>query len=324
MEESVSSRDRAGITIVAAWKEMPRPHQAMVGLILLYILSAAGAHLISWGTHKAFLNVGLIVFAMGSLLVICAWHAVVVKGVKAAVAFFVLCVLVSWTCEFLGHNWGLFFGDYKYTRTLGPAIGGVPIIISVTWSMVIYSSFMLVDWLVGIGGRVPSRSWRGKAMWSALVAAASATLVCAWDLIVDPVATSGIWWTQAGKDPWWYWIRGGPYLRELPGKEGLGAPGVPIGNFVGWWLAPFFVILVFMLFFQRENKVRGSLVDLVPLLVYLDISFSIIFVALEMNWHFDGMNQVALIGAFTTMPVILVAAVKIAWDYSRGHPGTRA
>lgn len=324
MKESMPSQEREGVSIIDAWKEMPRSHQAMVALILLCILSAAGAHLISWGRHKAFLNVGLIAFAMVSMLIICVWHAVAVKGVKAAVAFFVLCVAVSWTCEFLGHNWGLFFGDYKYTGTLGPAIGGVPVIISITWSMVIYSSFMLVDWLVGIGGHVPSRTWWGRGLWSTLVAAAGATLVCAWDLVVDPVATSGIWWTQAGKNPWWYWIGGGPYLKELPGKEGLGAPGVPIGNFAGWWLALFFVILVFMLFFQRENRVHGNPVELVPFLVYLSISFFIIFVALEMNWHFDGMNQVALIGTFTTMPVILVSAVKIAWDYPRGHPGTHA
>jgi uncharacterized membrane protein len=316
LEESARSGEGERVSIAAAWMEMPRSHQAMLALVLLYIASAAVAHLIAWGRHSPPLNVWLLSYAMASMLAICIWHAVVVKGTRQAVAFFVICILISWFCEFLGHNWGLFFGDYKYTGTLGPAIGGVPIIISITWSMVIYASFMIVDWLVGAGGRIRSRTWWGKTAWSALVAACTATLVAAWDLIVDPMASSGIWTTVTGKDPWWYWTGGGPYLRELPGKPGLGMPGIPIGNMVGWWLAPFFVVLVFMLFFQKADRVEGSLVNAVPLLVYIYISFAIILLALEMNWVYDGMNQVALIGFFTTMPVIMVSAVKLAHDYT--------
>jgi hypothetical protein len=35
-----------------------------------------------------------------------------------------------------------------------------------------------------------------------------------------------------------------------------------------------------------------------------------------MNWFENGMNQVALIGTFTMMPVILVSAIKVAKDYA--------
>jgi len=315
-EEIKPVETREGVSITAAWKEMPRSHRAMVAIVLLYYLSAVVALLIGWGTQKAPLNVGLIAFAMVSMLVICIWHAVVVKGTGSAVAFFIICMTISWFCEYIGHNKGWFFGHYHYTRTLGPAIGGVPIIIVVTWSFIVYSAFMLVDWLIGMRGEIRVRSWWGKTAWSALIAAATATLVCAWDLIVDPMATSGVWWTAAGKDPWWYWLYGGPYLKELPGKEGLGMPGVAIGNFTGWWLAPFLMVFIFYLFFQRPNRVNGSLINTVPLLVYFYICFSLIFLALEMNWHFDGMNQVALIGVFTMMPVISVSLVKLVRDYT--------
>ena len=150
-----------------------------------------------------------------------------------------------------------------------------------------------------------------------MVAAATATLVCAWDLIVDPIATSGVWWTAAGKDPWWYWFYGGPYLKELPGKPGLGMTGVPVGNFVGWWLAPFFIVFIFFgLFFQKRNRVNGSLINSLPLFVYFYIYIALILVALEMNWSFNGFNQVALIGTFTMLPVILVSAIKLAFEYT--------
>ncbi|NPV60453.1 MAG: carotenoid biosynthesis protein [Actinobacteria bacterium] len=316
MEETAAVDTRGRASLAAVWKGMPRSHQAMVALVPLFILSAAVVHIIAWARHEAPLAIAFVAIAMLSMLAVCVWHAVVVKGTKQAVAFFVICILIGWSCEFIGHNYGWFFGRYNYTRTLGPAIGGVPILISITWSFIVYSAFMLVDWLIGGGGEVRVRTWWGKALWSALVASATATLVCAWDMMVDPMATSGVWWTAAGKDPWWYWFYGGPYLKEIPGKPGLGLPGVPVGNFVGWWLAPFFMVLVFMLFFQKPNRVKDGLLETVPLLVYAYIFLIVVVIVLEMNWTYDGMNQVALIGFFTMMPVILVSVLKLAREYT--------
>ena len=316
MEEIVVVEESDGVPLTAAWKEMPRSHRVMVALVPLYIFAALVVHFISWVRHEAPLAIELVAIAMLSMLAICIWHAVVVKGTKQAVAFFLICILIGWFCEFIGHNYGWFFGHYNYTKTLGPAIGGVPILITITWSFIVYSAFMIIDWLVGAKGEVRARSWWGKTLWSALIASATATLVCAWDLMVDPMASSGVWWAAAGKDPWWYWFYGGPYLRELPGKPGMGMPGIPIGNFVGWWLAPFFMVLIFMLFFQKPNRIKGSLLDAVPPLVFFYIFFIVVVIVLEMNWTYNGMNQVALIGFFTMMPVLLVSAVKLVRDYT--------
>ncbi|MEW6554603.1 MAG: carotenoid biosynthesis protein [Actinomycetota bacterium] len=316
MEENALIEERERVSIVKTWKEMPASHRVMVALFPLFILSVCVVHLIAWARHEAPLQVYWVAIAMLSMLAICVWHAVVVKGTTRAVAFFAICIIIGWSCEFIGHNYGWFFGRYNYTESLGPAIGGVPILISITWAYIVYAAFMLIDWLVGARGEVRARTWWGKTLWSALVAAATATLVCAWDMMVDPMASSGVWWTAGHQDPWWYWFHGGPYLKELPGKPDLGMPGIPIGNMVGWWLAPFFMVLVFMLFFQRKNRVSGTLLDIVPLMVYFYIFFIVVMVVLEMNWTYNGMTQVALIGFFTMMPVIMVSAVKLARDYT--------
>ncbi|MDD5667341.1 MAG: carotenoid biosynthesis protein [Actinomycetota bacterium] len=316
MEESALVEERERVSVVASWRKMPRSHQIMVALVPLYILSAGVVHLIALVRHEAPLNIYLVAIAMLSMLAICVWHSVVVKGTKQAAAFFIICIVIGWFCEFIGHNYGWFFGRYNYTDTLGPAIGGVPILITLTWSFIVYSAFMLIDWLVGAKGEVRARTWWGKALWSALVASATATLVCAWDLMVDPMAASGVWRTAGGKDPWWFWINGGPYLKELHGEGALGKPGIPIGNFVGWWLAPFFMVLIFMLFFHKRNRVSGTLIDVVPTMVYFYIFFIVVIMALEMNWTYDGMTQVPLIGFFTMMPVIMVSAVKLVRDHT--------
>ncbi len=316
------SNGKVRVSVGEAWSQMPRSHRITILILIFYLTSGAVAHLIAWVRHRAILVPELVAFAMLSMLVVCIWHSLKVKGLGPTVAFFLICWSISWLCEYIGHNRGWFFGHYHYTKTLGVAIGGVPLIIIVTWSVVIYSSFMVIDWLVGMGGVVKLRSWWGRALWSTLIASATATLVCAWDLMVDPMATSYAWWTGNGRLPWWYWIRGGPYLRELPGIEriegweGAAQSGVPIGNMVGWWIAPFFMVFIFYLFFQRANIVSGSLFNLVPLLVYFYVYFTLVFLVLEMNWYVQDMTQVALIGTFTMLPVILTSLVKLVWDYT--------
>ncbi len=304
---------------------MSRSQQALMALILLFWAAASVTHFAAWLRHDPPLKIELVIFTNVGLLAMAVWHSLEVKGAGVTAAFFCTAVAVSWFCEFIGHNWGWFFGSYHYTDTLGPRLGGVPVVIIVTWSSVMYAAFMLVDWLLGIDGEVPARSLPGRALWSGLLAAATATLVCAWDLMIDPFATSSVW-RAVGKEPWWYWMNGGPYLRDLEVPRDLNpAGGVPIGNFTGWWLAPFFVILVFCLFFQRPNRVRDSLFNLFPLLSYSFLLFSVGILVLEMQWFAgrggDDMVQVALIGFFTMMPVITCSLVKLARDLMGGPRG---
>lgn len=299
--------------IVDAWEDSTRAERAMVGLVVFYFLSAFVVLLVSWGRHKPPMYPWLIAYAMISMLAICIWHSVMVKGWRQTIPFFLIAWAISWACEFAGHNYAWFFGTYKYTDTLGPRIGGVPVLITITWTVVIYPAFMLIDWLVGLRGERRGRTWWGKGLFSVLVAASTATLVCAWDLMVDPMATSRVWETAAGRAPWWWWS-GGPYLKQFDTWKGEG--GIPIGNFVGWWLAPFIIVLIFYLFFQRPNRVSDRLVNAVPMLVYAYIFVSLVPLVLQMNWYEDGFTTVALIGTFTMMPVISVSLVKLWRDYS--------
>lgn len=313
MEANSSGEAAGGDSIVEAYWSSPRPERAAILTILVFWVLTAIGHTVTWAAHKPPLRPGAVGFVMLVMLALCIWHSWMVKGRRQTIAFFLIAWAISWFCEFIGHNYGWFFGDYKYTETLGPRLGGVPLLIIVTWSVVIYSAFMLIDWLIGIKGEKRVRTWWGKGLWAVLLSATSATLVCAWDLMVDPFATSKVWQTAADKAAWWWWTEG-PYLKELEVWKGRG--GVPIGNFVGWWLAPFFIVLIFYLLFHKKNLVAGRLINAVPLAIYAYVYFAVVIVVLEMNWFENGMNQVALIGTFTMMPVILAGIVKLVWDYS--------
>ncbi len=300
-------------SLVRAWRESPPPHRLLVAVIGLFMLGTGLVYLVTWLRHDIPLKPWAVGFAMLSMLALCIWHSWMVKGARQTVAFFLIAWAVSWTCEFVGHNYGWFFGHYKYTDTLGPRLGGVPLLIIVTWAVIIYASYMLIGWLLELKGERRGRSWWGRGGWAVLMAGATATATVAWDMMVDPMATSRVWLEAAGKKPWWWW-ESGPYLRELSVWKGRG--GVPIGNFVGWWLAPFFIVLVFYLLFQGRDRVSGRLVNCVPWLIYAYMYAVVVGVVLEMNWFENGMNQVALIGFFTMMPLVLVGLLRFVRDYS--------
>ena len=47
-------------------------------------------------------------------------------------------ITIGFLVEFLGVNYDLFFGSYEYGNNLGYKIGGVPIIMSVNWLVLIF------------------------------------------------------------------------------------------------------------------------------------------------------------------------------------------
>ena len=165
-----------------------------------------------------------------------------------------------------------------------------------------------------LGGKKRGTTWYGQVSWSALIAAATGFLLCAFDLMVDPVFVSGVWMDVLGWEPFWWW-KGGTYLPELQVWQGAG--GIPTTNFVGWVVVPFIIIFVFQLFFQQRDRVTEKLVNAIPFLIYGYLYYTIIGAALEMSWYDPGLHQAVLIGTFTMGPVILLGAIKLFKDYSR-------
>ena len=47
-------------------------------------------------------------------------------------------IIIGFLVEFLGLNYDLFFGSYEYGNNLGYKIGGVPIIMSINWLVLIF------------------------------------------------------------------------------------------------------------------------------------------------------------------------------------------
>ena len=138
--------------------------------------------------------------------------------------------------EILGLTTGLLFGDYKYTAVLGPGMFGVPYALVSSWMVVTAFAVFL---LVYLG--IPRKWWVffGPPVMVIL------------DLILEPAAT--------GPMGAWIWESSGGYY------------GVPINNFVGWFIAS---IPIFTFLSLGRYSHRGS--------SYVSASVLLFFIALSM------------------------------------------
>lgn len=59
--------------------------------------------------------------------------------------FFVSIFLAGFFIEWLGVNYGLFFGEYTYGENLGYKLGGVPLLIGINWAVLIMVCGVISD-----------------------------------------------------------------------------------------------------------------------------------------------------------------------------------
>lgn len=122
---------------------------------------------------------------------------------------------------------GFPFGPYHYTNILGPKLFYVPLLIGPGYYGTGYVSWMLASVVVG---EVRRRS--NKFMTFAVPFIASFIMV-AWDVCFDPESS-----TLRGE---WIWHKGGGYF------------GVPLTNYLGWFLTVYVFLQTFALYVRAKD-----------------------------------------------------------------------
>jgi putative membrane protein len=120
---------------------------------------------------------------------------------------------LAWLAEFSSTRIGIPFGLYHYTgATRGQElfVADVPFMDSLSFTFLAYAAFCLAR--AALGGRPASRP---------AVALASGLFMMLLDVVIDPVAVRGDRWFLGRI---FYYPEGGVYF------------GVPLSNFLGWWI----------------------------------------------------------------------------------------
>jgi hypothetical protein len=195
--------DVRGLTVVAA-QPAPDTRQARlaavpVGLAATGILVQIAHPLLDGDTlHGA---------TVTSVVLLCAaavTHAALAWGPRAAATLLVTASGLGLLAEGVGVATGVPFGEYTYAGTLGPKVGGVPLVVPLAWTMLAYPCLLLGRRLSGNHG-------------TAGVATVGGLALASWDLFLDP---------QMVAEGYWRWLDPTPALP--------GVPGIPIGNYLGW------------------------------------------------------------------------------------------
>lgn len=186
-------------------------------------------------------------------------HALFMLGWRRALTFFGLTAVISFGFEYVGQATGLVFGPYYYTEVLGyKLLGTIPLVIPLSYFMVIYPCYIIANLLIGGRPRSGAGAWTG-VLWAAFL---TAMVMTAWDLTLDPL--------MSGEVAAWKWGVAGPFF------------GVPFQNFTGWVLTTFTIAAAYRLVEPRLplrplGRMTNWLVWL-PLIGYLALSIGDIFI----------------------------------------------
>ncbi len=194
-----------------------------------------------------------------------------VHGFRGTLAFVAAVLAIPYASEFLGVLTGVPFGAYAYTGLQPWAFGLVPFFILIAWIHIGYLTMATTT--LGFGRSSP---------W---LAPLDGVLAVAWDLIVDPLAV------RAG---FWVWFSPGGFY------------GVPVSNFLGWFLVVTLMSLVVRSAWARDplapaQMSRTMAVILPTLLFGSSVSLAAVAVA-------SGLPLAALLGL-----LVLTPATSLAW-----------
>ena len=230
-------------------------------------------------------------------------HGVRRYGWKRFLAFLVLTFVISWGYETTSILTGFPFGHYYYTDRLGPKLWLVPVLI-----MPAYFSMGYVAWTIGhiLLDRFDDRL-RGSDV--VLVPMFASFVMVMWDLCIDPARST------VGSA--WIWRNGGGYF------------GVPLVNFLGWYLCVFTIYLAFAFYVQRSGEWTRSMnlgertVWTLPVIMYGAVILGgwiqpLVADSVQLTsndnhvwWTGDLYTSLALVSLFTMLFVTLLALVRV-------------
>ncbi|MDR1000329.1 MAG: carotenoid biosynthesis protein [Clostridiales bacterium] len=217
----------------------------VVRWLLIAIYGIAIVALADW--HNVSSTMILIVGAIFML-----FHAPKRYGWKSTLVFMALAFGVSTIFEDISIHTGFPFGNYHYSSVVAN-IDQVPFPVGIIYIAVSYLSWSLGTLILNHADRHLDKKINVFAL-----PAVSTFIMCQFDLVIDPITAT---YTNA-----WIW------------EDGGGFNGVPLVNFLGWYLTCYIFMQIFTIYLaKRQSKlpnkpeIRSKQYWLQPVLLYIFI-----------------------------------------------------
>jgi uncharacterized membrane protein len=256
---------------------------------------------IVWGAGRATLPAQIL--AGVSIMVVLALALTTLGWVEAS-AFAIACLAITFAFENLGVLTGFPFGHYAFlVEPTLPHVGAIPVIVGLLYVGMGYPSWVIANLL--FDGSVRRPSTLPQLVGVPLIAAFA---MVQWDVVMDPAGS-----TLARA---WVWYDGGGYF------------GVPMTNFLGWFLVTYIYFQAFSLFlYARRTLVpipgRSRALLAAPVLLYLAAGLchlpplfdpdSRLVDASGKVWSASDLRETtAIVMLFTMLPTSMLALLRIA------------
>jgi uncharacterized membrane protein len=214
--------------------DQPHPSEMATGVstnwMATFVLSASLVIYAATRVLESFAGAPkLSIIALHVLLpaVFAAIHGGILYRVRSILIFFTISLIVGNIFENAAVITSFPFGRYYFTDLMGPKLFHVPILLGLAYLGMGYFSWTLALIILGNVHRPLTGS---RVVTLPLVAS---LIMVAWDLSQDP-----IWSTVLHG---WVWVNGGAYF------------GVPVTNFLGWYVDVYVIYQVYALYLRSYS-----------------------------------------------------------------------
>ena len=209
-------------------------------------------------------------------------HGIIFWGLYNIIIFFCITVIISFFAEIIGSKTGCFFGgkyQYNIHNVPGYVYYGIPFLIPIAWFGIIYTGMNFCYFITGI--QFPLDTFINNYLYIIF----SSFLVMLLDVILDPIAVD---------EKRWGWDKPGMYY------------GVPILNFIGWFLVPIIILFLFLQFFKPEHNsnISSFLFQYFPGLLFMLLPLIASRPCFERNLRFPGYFGVFLSGIYFILCIL--------------------
>lgn len=221
------------------------------------------------------------VLFLGAPILLVILHALVTLKMRG-IFFLTLAAVTGFTSEYFGLKYGQFFGAY-YTYSPQMSVLTVPLQVIFYWAAFIYTGYCITNsFLLWLHIKKPiAHLGNGKTLIVSIIF--DGLFVLAIDLFMDPLEVRQGAWT---------WINGGPYF------------GVPIGNFIGWFVVAVIASGIFRsieYFFPHQNMKFDKSILIIPVILYGFVALSLMGMALRYR-----MYELGIIGTLLMVPTVVL------------------
>lgn len=247
-------------------------------ILLLSAIQVIGA-LMGIQLDKSYPLFKLIFLGIPVILVIL--HSFITLSPFRGTFFLLLAATIGFTSEYLGLKYGQFFGTF-YTYKQQLTLFTVPLQVLFYWAVFIYTGYCITNsFLIWLRLKKPIQKFKNRWLF-VLTILLDGFFVLAIDLFMDPLEV---------KQGTWTWINGGPYF------------GVPIGNFIGWFIVAVLSSGIFRSFeylFPKKEEKFDKTIFIIPVLCYGLVALSLLGMAIQFQ-----MYELGVLGSVFMIPTVL-------------------